>query len=456
MTTQNGLFNERDADCGLPCEDIASSLAAAWQANRLPSEPGSGRGRRHGTSSSQPFDRWFRYPAGFASDYATLLLGYLDVPAGGVIVDCFAGSGVIGTAARTQGMRFRGIEAHPLIAELAALKLRHPPDSVVSLDQTAAEVATVASELAAAHLARDELAGPAQPDLVRRCFIGWPYQRPAKERQPRCGDPVDRFRHRAHIIAEDLAAMPSAAAETVSDLGRVVVGDARQRATWNALGEGPADGCVSSPPYLNNFDYADATRLELYFWGEVTSWAQMCSTVRAGMVTATTQQSTVGATQRALSALDQFGSTGVRIADLTDQLKAERQARDRGKEYDRVVPDYFAGIAQVLANLADALRPGAPCAWLVGDSAPYGVHIDTPELIGELAVHLGFRVEADILLRHRGRRWTTAGTRHQVELSERLLLFRRTARPARRELSTKRTVSPTSPTATGGSPRRRP
>jgi len=427
-----------------------------------------------------------------------LLLGYLDVPAGGVIVDCFAGSGVIGTAARTQGMRFRGIEAHPLIAELAALKLRHPPDSVVSLDQTAAEVATVASELAAAHLARDELAGPAQPDLVRRCFtsdclehlvalreviqshrgeawapylkwallgtlrdvasarVGWPYQRPAKERQPRCGDPVDRFRHRAHIIAEDLAAMPSAAAETVSDLGRVVVGDARQRATWNALGEGPADGCVSSPPYLNNFDYADATRLELYFWGEVTSWAQMCSTVRAGMVTATTQQSTVGATQRALSALDQFGSTGVRIADLTDQLKAERQARDRGKEYDRVVPDYFAGIAQVLANLADALRPGAPCAWLVGDSAPYGVHIDTPELIGELAVHLGFRVEADILLRHRGRRWTTAGTRHQVELSERLLLFRRTARPARRELSTKRTVSPTSPTATGGSPRRRP
>src|SRR6266568_866361 len=105
MTTQQSLFSDHDARCGPPREDVASTLAVARQANRLPSEPGSGRGRRHGTSSSQPFDRWFRYPAGFASDYAALLLGHLDVPAGGVVVDCFAGSGVIGTAARAQGIR---------------------------------------------------------------------------------------------------------------------------------------------------------------------------------------------------------------------------------------------------------------------------------------------------------------------------------------------------------------
>jgi hypothetical protein len=382
-----------------------------------------------------------------------------------VVVDCFAGSGAIGTAARTQGIRFRGIEAHPLIAELATLKLSHPPDSVVSLDQTAAEVAKDASELAASRLDRGELAGPTEPDLVQRCFtsdclehlvalrevitsqaddnwlpylkwallgtlrdvasaqVGWPYQRPSKQRQPRWTDPTGRFTQRAQMIAEDLAVMPSA--EAAGDPGRVVAGDACEPATWHALGEGPADGCVSSPPYLNNFDYADATRLELYFWGEVTSWSQMCATVRAGMITATTQQTTVGAMQRALAALKRFGPTGVRVAKLTDKLKAERRARARGKEYERVVPDYFAGIAEVLENLARALRPGAPCGWLIGDSAPYGVHIDTPKLIGELAEQLGYGVEADILLRHRGQRWATAATRHRVELSERLLLFRR-------------------------------
>jgi hypothetical protein len=327
-------------------------------------------------------------------------------------------------------------------------------------------VAKDASELAARRLERGDLLGPAEPNLVRRCFtkdrleflvalrevitkqadgpwmpylkwallgtlrdvatvqVGWPYQRPGKKRQPRWTDPAGRFRQRARMIAEDLDATPSFEA---AEFGHIVAGDAREPATWRALGEDSVDGCVSSPPYLNNFDYADATRLELYFLGELTSWSQMCATVRAGMLTATTQQTTVAAMQRALAALRRFGPTGVGIAELTDELKAERLARPRGKEYDRVLPDYFAGMAEVLANLAHTLRPGAPSVWLIGDSAPYGVYIDTPQLIGELAERLGFRVEGDILLRHRGKRWATAAKRHPMELSERLLLFRRSS-----------------------------
>ena len=66
-----------------------------------PNEPGSGRGRSHGTSSRQPFDRWFRYPAGFASDYVELLLDRLELTEG-TVIDCFSGSGVTGTAARAR------------------------------------------------------------------------------------------------------------------------------------------------------------------------------------------------------------------------------------------------------------------------------------------------------------------------------------------------------------------
>ena len=43
-------------------------------------------------------------------------------------------------------------------------------------------------------------------------------------------------------------------------------GDSRVPEAWESIAPGTAKGCVSSPPYLNNFDYADATRLELYFW----------------------------------------------------------------------------------------------------------------------------------------------------------------------------------------------
>lgn len=93
--------------------DIASTLGldsadaarmGATNALSVPLEPATGQGRKHGTSSDESFDRWFRYPAGFASDYVRVLLDRLELPAGATVLDCFAGSGVTGTAARGQGM----------------------------------------------------------------------------------------------------------------------------------------------------------------------------------------------------------------------------------------------------------------------------------------------------------------------------------------------------------------
>lgn len=428
-----------------------------------PITPTSGRGRRHGTSNSQPFDRWFRYPAGFASDYATTLLGYLNLPSGGTILDCFAGSGVAGTAARSIGLGFVGIEAHPLIAELAELKLSHPPGPSTNLGSAAAETVIAANKLVSRRQGARSAAAK-QPDLVQRCFspgdleqlvalrdaikknysapwspylkwallaslrdlaavkVGWPYQRPGVQRKQRYNEPMQRFIARIRLMQDDLSKSAKLEARTSASM---ICGDSRTDTAWESISPGSIDGCLSSPPYLNNFDYADATRLELYFWGDVTSWAEMCKTVRSGMVTATTQQSSVNAASTASSGLAQLGKTFTRIEDITSELEIQRKSRGRGKEYDRVVPDYFLGILDVLSRLAKVLESGAPSVWLIGDSAPYGVYIDTPALIGEIAEHLGFRVEEDLALRQRGLRWASTGMRHDIELTERLLLFRR-------------------------------
>ncbi|MEV0474433.1 DNA methyltransferase [Streptomyces prunicolor] len=424
----------------------------------MPVKPASGRGRSHGTSRKEAFDRWFRYPAGFASDYVSTLLETLDLDPGSLIIDPFAGSGVTGTAARSAGHSFYGIETHPLIAELANLKLQTPPGSPESLIETASSLAKTAEQMAPS--AGDALKKEA--DLTQRCFqpavlarlvslrdiiraghagqwgpyakwallgtlrdvasvrVGWPYQRPGSQRQPRFTDPLERFIQRAMWMAEDL----QRGVTIRSDISASVThGDSRDPETWKgAIG---AQGCVASPPYLNNFDYADATRLELYFWGDVTSWADMCSTVRSGMITATTQQTSVGAAREASSKLARFVNVGATVQELTAQLQAERDKRNRGKEYDRVIPDYFAAMAQILENLAKSMTSGAPFVWLVGDSAPYGVYIDTPGLIGQIGEQVGFSMEKDIVLRRRGQRWASNQTRHDVELSERLILLRR-------------------------------
>lgn len=405
-----------------------------------------GVGSRYGTSGVDPYARWFRYPAGFAPCVLAQALSVVGGLEGARIVDPFCGAGTVGTAV-PRAAAFVGIEAHPLIAELASLKLRQGPSPAIRLRRKAERLAAdfepmdpalehplvrrcfKPDSLAVLAGLRDAIA--AQRGVTRRYLkwallgtlrdvaavkVGWPYQRPAVERVAPFTDPASRFVARASFMADDLRT------REFTGQARILRGDARYAAVWNRAADGGYfDGCVTSPPYLNNFDYADATRLELFFLGYVSSWAEMCREVRSGMMVATTQQSRMGSAQRSLRSLDRFGMVGEEIADLTADLVRERAERKRGKEYDQLVPSYFSDLVRVLRNLHRFSSRGARSAVVIGDSAPYGIRIDTPRLLGGLAEQIGFELVDDQVVRSRGARWTTNGTRHQVPLCEQLL-----------------------------------
>jgi hypothetical protein len=357
-------------------------------------------------------------------------------------------------------LSFFGVEAHPMIAELGNLKLSPPPDAAEELTRYARSISSTATELSASAIHQND----SETELVQRCFssenltklaslrnliqsdadnpwatylkwallatlrdvasarVGWPYQRPGAQRRPKYADPIARFLQRSEWIASDIKKLSGVKED--APWGHVVNGDSRDEISWQGLPEKIGDGCISSPPYLNNFDYADATRLELYFWGDVRSWSQMCEEVRNGMLTATTQQSSLAESSSAVTELEKLGSTGEQIQELADELSAQRLKRKRGKEYDRVIPAYFCAMTYILENLQKRLRPGAQVVWLIGDSAPYSTYIDTPKLIAEIAKAKGFVFEKDTILRHRGQRWSGNSSRHTVALAERLLLLR--------------------------------
>lgn len=348
----------------------------------------------------------------------------------------------------SNGGSFFGLEAHPLILNLARLKLTAPKRNTTEL------------ELAAKRIAES----PALPiehetELVKRCFeestlealcgmrraiedekhwrqhltwallatlrdvastkVGWPYQRPGQPRTPVAKDPRQRFVFRAIAMAEDLKESP------LTSAGRVRLGDSRSAQPWRDLfGAERADACISSPPYLNNFDYADATRLEVYFLHAATTWSELCGHIRSRMLVASTQQTRVGRAKRDLAALGRgWPAVETQTVKLVADLERERKLRPRGKEYDRLVPSYLYGIGRVLTHLRCYMEKGSVCAWVVGDSAPYGVYIDTPKLIAELAEQSGFSAEGTQVLRHRGSRWRENGSRHEVCLNERLITF---------------------------------
>jgi hypothetical protein len=280
-------------------------------------------------------------------------------------MDCFAGSGVAGTASRGV-CRFLGIEAHPLIAELAALKLANPPAEPARLTTYAAQVVTRAIERMRPLTERDVEAAPSlvtrsyTPETLATLFslrdlikssqsvwaphlkwallatlrdvatvrVGWPYQLPGTPRQPRFKDPMKRFSARVKLIADDLA--------SVSDVSRsstasIVQGDSRLKSAWKAAGKQKVKACISSPPYLNNFDYADATRLELYFWGDARTWGDLTSTVRRDMIVASSQQSSLPNKQKALTALERFPTIHITVKDIAQRLFVVRKSKGRGK-----------------------------------------------------------------------------------------------------------------------------
>jgi hypothetical protein len=243
-----------------------------------------------------------------------------------------------------------------------------------------------------------------------------------RSRTPPYTDVAKRFATRVGWIADDL--------ETRGEHPEAVVlhGDSGDPTSWSSPQRASLTEkgtvALTSPPYLNNFDYADATRLEMFFWGRNATWREMVEDVRSEMLTATTQQTSVLDTETSLSSLANWPTTYSRVQRLTAALERERLHRRAGKAYDRVLPSYMTGILSVLTQLKANLEPGSWTGWVVGDSAPYGVYIDTPELIRGAAHELGYDGDDSVRLRERGLRWRTNGTRHQVSLDERLIWIR--------------------------------
>jgi len=401
-----------------------------------------------------PFDSWTRHPTSFSAASLEAAVDAARTPVGGLVVDPFVGSGRSGTFVTGRGDPFVGIEAHVLSAEAAAAKLSRPGDAdglrAAAEDVRAAaeqqrSIATLSGEnpvtrrfvareaLVDLAALRDEVAerGGLWTSHLRCALLGtlrdatgpgWPYPRPAPagSRASRLSA-LERFADRARAIADDLAGAPR------QPCAQIIEGDARSSDAWLGLEPGSVAACVSSPPYLNQVSYAESLRVELHFLGLVSSWAEMNQVVSHRLVASCTQQAAAPRAQAALARLDVLPATAALTQLLCGRLTRAQREPARPKRYDLLVPAYLADVACVLEHLRRALAPGAKAAWIVGDSAPYGVHVDTPTLLSILAEELGFTVLDDVHLRDRGTRWPGVGARHGRRLSERLLVF---ARPA--------------------------
>lgn len=387
-----------------------------------------------------PVHRWFRFSAGFSALWA----GSVIRDAGAArILDPFAGSGTTLLAAEDAGAEALGVEAHPFIYRVASAKLLRRTD--------AAEFVRVAREIRAS-AARRPGSTEGYPRLVEKCYppdvlsdmdalrsavedvrddsaawqlswmalvcilrlcspVGtaqWQYILPNKAKKRTIG-PFAAFDAMTATIEADMRS-----STPPGPPARVILGDARE---LTGVPNGWADLVVTSPPYPNNYDYADATRLEMCFFREISGWGDLQETVRRFLVRACAQHVPERAVNmREVLAAPELEPIREPLTRVCEELSDVRKTKGGKKTYHLMVACYFHDLARVWTALRRTCAPGSRVCFVIGDSAPYGVYVSAVEWLGELALAAGFKSWRFERTRDRNVKWKNR--KHRVPLCE--------------------------------------
>ena len=405
-----------------------------------------------------PVHRWFTYPAGYSYKLVEAKISEYGLGTGATVADPFLGTGTTSLAARMLGVHSIGVEAHSFIHWVAKTKLHLNHD----LEHLSECVDLVVADAKRRYGNIDYL--EIWPPLIYKCFsddnlevlaalreaileldlephvrdflklaltatlriattagAGWPYIAPSKYQEKKVTRlALPEFEAQCRLMLSDLQYVRSLDMPYSSH--EILLGDARKFDQY--AGDESVDLVVTSPPYLNNYDYADRTRLETYFWGIHTSWADISRDVRDHLIIAATTQVTMSSMQairecRGIAEVDK--QVHQELSNIILRLSDMRTIKNGKKTYDYVVAGYFEDMLQVLSSAFVSLKSGGRFVLVVGDSAPYGVHIPTEEIIGRLAVATGYSSYAVEVLRSRGGKWGHNPQRHKVPLRESIL-----------------------------------
>ncbi len=408
-----------------------------------------------------PVHRWFTYPAGFSFKAVEEAFKIYDLQAGMTLYDPFAGTATTSIVAKQNGVHSFGVEAHPFVAFVARTKLFWEFDFSTLQSEIDALIQTIRERFMESEVDEAELV-EAFPELVRKCYqteklgklwtcrqaiiglapspfrnlaklaltnllraladveTGWPYIAPGK---PKTSSPdvFQGLRDQLYMMAGDVATI--ARSSVAGAKTRLIEGDARAR--HDLIDRDSVDLSFTSPPYLNNYDYADRTRLETYFWGEAKTWSDITKNVRTRLIMSATTQANRGDFDEAQPLIADLHSVVPQMAHelkgKVAELSAMRLVKGGKKSYDIMVAGYFNDMLPMMREAYRVLKPGAAFVLIMGDSAPYGVHIPTDIYLGEIGCAIGFKRYEIEDLRVRGGKWKNNPQRHNVVLKESIL-----------------------------------
>jgi DNA modification methylase len=395
---------------------------------------------------SLPIHKWYRYTAGFSASWVKQLIREERKKGRTRIIDPFAGSGTVLLESEFNGVEAYGIEAHPYIHKIAKVKLNwnYPADrfkqGALSLLKQAKAKTIMQTEFPKLIMDCYPLETIQKLDALKQTWfempqneeikdfnwfiitsilritspVGtaqWQYIQPNKTKA-KVIEPFTAFEAKVQEMYLDMKRTQSCFNNTFNSV--ILNEDARCIQSipndWGNL-------VITSPPYANNYDYADATRLEMTFWGDISGWSDLQDNVRKYLIRACTQHvSKLSSSIGSLLSNPKLSTIQSELFEVYETLKEERLKHGGKKNYHLMIAAYFNDLAEVFHSLRRVTDANCKMCFVIGDSAPYGIYIPVDKWLGELAISAGFNNYSFEKLRDRNIKWKNR--KHTVPLKE--------------------------------------
>ncbi len=388
-------------------------------------------------SKGLPRHRWFAVKESFSPQLVDVAIEHELGSDRGLVIDPFCGGGTVPVAAAMDGLDGVGIEVNPFLAFVADVKLsRASSDGIRAMLPEVLEgirrgAASPLEDYSTFTRARGrEQAGLFNVEVLRAFEGGWRGTfngsievakvlrlgliraaswnsnatrdgKALRYRQTRLDAKFSEktFEESFSDVMEEMLSDLTVGSD-LSGTGRIYRGDCRQR--LSGLSREQFDLCVTSPPYLNSFDYTDVYRPEL-FLGKFLGSSEELRRLR----------------YRTLRSHVQANWQKPRSEDFGELFRESWTAISGQSEslWDKRIPlmlqAYFEDMRTVLEKLRELAKPNA-CIWLVVSTSAYaGVEVPVDHILGQVGAQVGWRLREIVVirsLRSSGQHWSVVGS----------------------------------------------
>ena len=401
---------------------------------------------------NNPIHDWYRFTAGFSYKLVQKIIEIEKLGPDDCIYESFAGCGTTLVSAQKNGIHAVGNEGQELLFNVIKGKLDWSVDTdlikqfIIELEKGIFDskfhrpyhklLETLYSEnnLYQLYFIRDYIVKNVQEDNLMSFLnlaltqslhkvsihpIAIPYISRSKTLNNTLSA-FDTFKNTVFKMIEDLTTVIDKPVTT-----EIFLHDSRLRN--EAIEDNSCSICITSPPYLNNLDYGEVSKVCSHFFGFTNDWNEITEKVRKNLVTGATTHYKESEFDIEVWKTEDFYLKNKVIMDsiFPDILEIEAISKTRKgrKSFHILALYYFQDMYKVFLEMRRVLKPGSKAYLVLGDSAPYGVFIDTTKVLGEIAKNSGFKKYNIVKIRDRGTKWLSLTYRHSVKLSENILVL---------------------------------